>query len=77
MDSSDLNRRQCEQIRSKLLPMLRYLHALNERIRRQAFPPNDEVRILAEDAEDAIRGLVVELHYLGVGHGVGRPQKSE
>jgi hypothetical protein len=62
MDSSDLTRQQCEQIRAKLLPMLRYLHASNERIRRQAFPPEDKVRALAEDAEDAIRGLVVELH---------------
>jgi hypothetical protein len=77
MESGDLTRQQCEQVRAKLLPMLRYLHALNERIRRQAFPPNDEVRVLAEEAEEAVRGLVVELHYLGIGHGVGRRPRND
>lgn len=56
--------------------MMLYLHALVERTRQQAFPADDRVRHLAETAYNAVHGLTVELHYLSVGHGVGKPARG-
>jgi hypothetical protein len=72
MDSSDLSKEQCRIIWEQLGPSLRYFHALNERVRQQAFPPDDEFRRDVEAAYNAVHKLSVTVHYLGCGHGVGR-----
>jgi hypothetical protein len=69
MDSSDLTPEQCQAMCDRLAPIQRYLHALLERTRQQAFPPDDKVRQLAEQAHNAI-------HYLRCGRDVGRSPRS-
>jgi hypothetical protein len=76
MDSSNLTPEQCRLIRDQLGPIQRYLHALLERTRQQAFPADDNVRHVTETAYNAVHELSVELHYLSVPHGVGRPPKE-
>ena len=76
MDSSDLTREQCKILQEQLAPAHRYLHALNERIRQQAFPKDDKVRQLVETAYNAVFGLSVELHYLSIESAVGRPPRK-
>jgi hypothetical protein len=77
MDSSDLTPEQCRSIGEKLAPMLRYLHALNERVRQQAFPLDDKFRLEVEAAYNAIHGLTVTVQYLSCEHGVyGKPRRQ-
>jgi hypothetical protein len=77
MDSTDLTPQQCQQINDRLAPIQRYLHALHERVRQNAFPPQDKVRQLVEQADNAVHALRVELHYLSVEHGVGRRERRQ
>jgi hypothetical protein len=60
MDSSELTPEQCRIIGDRLAPIQRYLHALVERTRQQAFPQDDKVRQLAEQAHTAIHSLRVD-----------------
>lgn len=66
MDSSDLTKEQCEQIYGRLGPIQLYLHALHERVRQNAFPQDDALRQLVEQADKAVHSLRVELHSLGI-----------
>jgi hypothetical protein len=74
MTSSDLTREQAEALKAKAGEMLRYLGALNKRMHQRRFPPNDPLVIAGRDAYNAMHSLHVELHYLTVEHGVGRPR---
>jgi hypothetical protein len=76
MNSSDLTPEQCKIIGDRLRPILRYLHALRNRVQQQAFPQDDKVRRLVEAAHDNVHHLSVELHYLGIRSGVGRPSRD-
>jgi hypothetical protein len=75
MDSADLTPDQARILREQLAPTHRYLAALRERMVQQAWPADDKVRRLVETAYNAVFELSVELHYLSVEHGVGRPPR--
>jgi len=43
--------------------MLRFLHALRDRMVKRGFPPDDKLRQAACRAYDAVYALSIELHY--------------
>jgi hypothetical protein len=75
--SDDLTREQAEALKAKLTPILNYLGRLQQRMIRRGFPPIDPLLCDVCRAHDAIHALRMNLHYLSVGHGVGRPERSE
>jgi hypothetical protein len=72
MDSRQLTAEQAAKTREQLLPSLRYLQALRNRVQQRGFPPDDRLRQLVEQAHDAVHRLIVDLHYRSVGEGVWR-----
>jgi hypothetical protein len=92
MDGESLKRWQLERIQKSLQPSMNYLHRLRRRMDNTGFVPNDRLyrhvdeaydKMYArlyrhvDEAYDKMYALLVELHYLIVGHGVGRsPRES-
>ena len=72
MNSRDLTAEQAKQTRQQLLPSLRYLAALRNRVQQCGFPADDPLRQRVEQAHDAVHRLTIELHYLSCNGGVGR-----
>jgi len=63
MDSSQLTAEQLEALNKRIAGMVAYLHALQERMERRGFPPNDELYRLTREAHDRVHHLRVTLHY--------------
>jgi hypothetical protein len=76
MRSDDLTREEAEEIKATLTPMLSYLGRLQRRMTRRGFLPIDLLLCDVCRAHDGLHALRMNLHYLSVGHGVGRPEKS-
>ena len=56
---------------------MNYLHRLRRRMDNTGFVPNDRLYRRVDEAYDKMYALMIELHYLIVGHGVGRlPRES-
>lgn len=66
MDSSQLNRQQLDVLTLRLGAMLRYLHALQERMRDRGFPTDDPLVRATSDAADKLRSLLSAIHVLAV-----------
>jgi hypothetical protein len=63
MDSSRLTSDQLDARSGKVAPILAYLNALQERMERTGFPPDDELYLLVKQANDAVHRLRIDLHY--------------
>jgi hypothetical protein len=77
VDSGDLTIAQAEKRRDALIPHLRYLFKMKQRMERTGFPPNDDLYRQTVAAYDAAQSLTMTLHYLSCKSGVGRaPRES-
>ena len=77
MRSDQLTGDQLEALGDKIRPMLRETRALVAKLEKAGLEPGDELLVLTTRAADALQHLHVELHYLGCGGQVGRPQMKE
>ena len=64
MDSRDLTPDQLQRMTARLRPTLGYLSRLQARMERQGFPARDRTFTAVCEAQAAMQGLLVELHYL-------------
>jgi hypothetical protein len=69
-----LTQEQAEAFKSRVQPMLRFLHRCRRRLDTRVFDPKSPLYAAVAKAYDAVHGLHVELHYLSVRRGVGKPQ---
>jgi len=61
----------------RLQPALGYLTRLQRRMEVTGFPPDDRLYMAAVKAQDvSAKRLLVELHYLSCGSGIGRPSRQ-
>jgi hypothetical protein len=75
MNSNQLSREQGRTMQTALLPTLRYLNRLCERLNARRFPPDDRLYRAAFKAQAAMGELVMVLHYLTC-DGVGEPTRQ-
>jgi hypothetical protein len=69
----NLTAAQAAAVRDRLGPTTGYLVRLRERMGQVGFVPGDQLYQLARAAENAMRDLFIELHYLSCESGTGRP----
>ena len=69
----ELTRQQAEALARKLQPKIAYVVRVRERMDRVGFTPQDRLYQLLRKAEDALRHLAAELHYVSCASGVGQP----
>jgi hypothetical protein len=62
MTGDDLTAAQLEAISMRIRSMLGYLNKLKRRMDANSFPADDELRLLVNDAEDAMHRLGVSVH---------------
>lgn len=72
MDFRQITVEQAAKVREQLLPSLRHLQALRNRLQQRGFLPDDRLRQLVEQAHDAVHRLTIDLHYRSVKGGVCR-----
>ena len=72
MDSRNLTAEHLEDVRKRVLGILRYLNRLVDRMHKLAFPPEDETFMAAVAARNALHHLTVKLHYLACDNQAGR-----
>jgi hypothetical protein len=75
MNSNDISKAQAKKMHEALVPPLRYLNRLNERLNARRFSPEDRLYRAAFKAQTALSELVMVLHYLTC-DGVGEPARS-
>ena len=68
----ELQPQHAEQIREALLPSLRYLSRLKDRMQQVGFLPGDHLYRIVAQAHEAVHHLAIELHYRSCAGGVGR-----
>jgi hypothetical protein len=73
VDETKLQPWQARKIREALQPALGYLTRLQRRMEVTGFPPDDRLYMAAVKAQTSLQTLLVELHYLSCGSGIGRP----
>jgi hypothetical protein len=76
MNSNNLSREQARTMHAALVPTLRYLNRLGERLNAKSFPPDDRLYRAAFKAQAALGELVMVLHYLTC-DGVGEPARGK
>jgi hypothetical protein len=76
MDSNDITTKPAEQIYKSLFPLANYLRRLTLRMERRGFLPSDPLYAKASAAYNEMHSLTVELHYMSVKCGVGRPPRE-
>jgi hypothetical protein len=76
MNSNNLSKAQATKMHAALVPALRYLNRLYERLNARSFPPEDRLYRAASKAQAAMGELVMALHYLTC-DGVGEPGRSQ
>lgn len=69
MDLSDLTPEQAARIGERIVPMLRYLSRLTDRMQQRGWSGNDPLYVRAWEARDALHELRVRLHYHSLGPG--------
>jgi hypothetical protein len=57
----------------RIRPMLRFLYLCRKRLDARGFDPKSTLYAAGAKAFDSLQGLFVELHYLSVERGVGKP----
>ena len=72
MNSNDLSKAQARKMHGALVPTLRYLNRLYERLNARSFAPEDRLYRATVKAQAALGELVMVLHYLTC-DGVGEP----
>ncbi len=72
MNSNQLTKAQAKKMHTALLPTLRYLNRLTERLNVRRFPPDDRLYRATVKAQAAMAELVMTMHYLTC-DGVGEP----
>ena len=75
MNSNDLSKAQARKLHTALVPPLRYLNRLADRLNARSFSPDDRLYRAAFKAQAAMSELVMMLHYLTC-DGVGEPARS-
>jgi hypothetical protein len=76
VNSDDLTKRQLETLKAQTRWMLRYLARLQRRMIKRKFLESDPLLQRVRAAHNAVHALSVELHYLSVESGAGRPARS-
>jgi hypothetical protein len=71
-----LTQEQAEAFKCRVQPMLRFLHRCRRRLDTRGFDPKSSLYAAVAKAYDAVHGLHVELHYLAVKRGVGKPHEE-
>jgi hypothetical protein len=72
-----LTREQAAALNERLVPKLRYVVLLRERMDKVGFVSTDRLFQQVPDAEFAMRDLCMALHYLSCDGGVGRLPQNE
>ncbi len=75
MNSNDPSKAQAKQMYAALVPTLRYLNRLIERLKARNFPPDDRLYRAAFKAQAALSEQVMVLHRLEC-DGVGEPARE-
>jgi hypothetical protein len=70
VDSSDLTPEQAEKIRDALVPFVRYLYRLQQRMREREFPGGDPLVLLTDNAFLAAGDLAEKLHHMACQNGI-------
>ncbi len=68
-----LTQKQAEAFMQRIRPMLRFLHLCRKRLDARGFDPKSTLYAAVAKAFDSLQALFVELHYLSVERGVGKP----
>jgi hypothetical protein len=76
MNSNDISKAQAKKMHAALVPALRYLNRLMERLNARSFSPEDRLYLATFNAQAAIGELVIVLHYLTC-DGVGEPTRGD
>jgi hypothetical protein len=76
MNSNQLSREQAKTMHAALVPTLRYLNRLTERLNARSFAPDDRLYRAAFKAQAAMSELVMVLHYLTC-DGVGESARGQ
>lgn len=76
MNSHNLSKAQAKKMHAALLPALRYLNRLADRLNARSFPPDDRLYWAVFKAQAAMSELVMTLHYLEC-DGVGEPGRGQ
>lgn len=76
MNSNNLSKAQAKKMHAALVPPLRYLNRLADRLNARSFPSDDRLYRAAFKAQAALGELVMTLHYLGC-DGVGEPARGQ
>jgi hypothetical protein len=77
MTTNQLTKEQAKKMHAALLPTLRYVNRLCERLNVRQFPPTDRLYRAAGKAHDAMIQRVTTLHYLTCDGGVGEPSREQ
>lgn len=76
MKAEDLTPEQIHRVKAVVSRYHGYLSLLHRRMDLTGFVPGDRLYDLVSEAHKAVHALSVELHYLGVGSGVGRLERQ-
>jgi hypothetical protein len=76
MNSNQLSKQHARTMHAALVPTLRYVNRLCERLNARSFAPDDRLYRAAFTAQTAMSELVMVLHYLTCDC-VGEPSRSE
>jgi hypothetical protein len=71
-----LPQKQAEVFMERIRPMLRFLYSCRKRLDARGFDPKSTLYAAVAKAFDAVHGLFVELHYLSLERGVGKPDRE-
>jgi hypothetical protein len=70
---ANLTQKQAEEFMQRIRPMFHFLHLCRKRLDARGFNPQSTLYAAVAKAFDSQQGLFVELHYLSVERGVGKP----
>jgi hypothetical protein len=76
MTSNQLTKEQAKKMYAAMVPTLRYLNRLCERLNERQFLPSDQLYRATLKAQDAMMQLTTTLHYLTC-DGVGEPAREQ
>lgn len=74
VDSTNLKPEQIAKLTAIITRNHRFLNRLQARMERLGFTPQDPLYQATARALDGTHAMSVQLHYLSVGHGVGKPE---
>jgi hypothetical protein len=71
----EITTEQAAKIGAAIRPTACFLGRLKRRLEHLEFPPTDPLYQIVVKAEDALQHLFIEMHYLSLKTGTGRPPR--